>query len=253
MIAIVVRHQRSALLTLSLAIGMLGGCGLERADGEPIALEPGDPAAYRPMAQLPCGAFPLEGLEARDGAETLPGPQFEALRRAIHASPDIDRRATWRLVHEEAERATFVAELRSAWGCIVVARQGGVWTEAEEAEASEIRVILGEGLEPARWQPTSVETSPDATTLRLLVEEPDCAGSSDATTRIIQPLVEYARDSVTITFGVRPVDANLGVACPSNRLTAAVLVLAKDVGDRVLLDGSVYPPREPPERLVPAG
>ena len=125
--------------------------------------------------------------------------------------------------------------------------------EVEEAEASEIRVILGDKLEPARWQPTSIEASPDATTLRLLVEEPDCAGRADATTRIVQPLVEYASDSVTITFGVRPTDANLGVACPSNRLTAAVLLLPEDVGDRVLLDGSIYPPREPPERLVPRG
>ena len=253
LLSIVLGYQRLGLLTVSLALLILSGCGPGRANSQPLVFEPADPAAYERMARLPCGVFPLAGLEAPVGAENLSGPQFDALRRVIRTSPDVDGRATWRLVHEETERATFVAELDSAWACIVVAHRGGVWMDVDEAEASDIRVILGEEFEPARWQPTSIETSPDGTAIEVLVEEPDCGGGSDANSRIAPPLVEYASDSVTITFAVRRVESNSGVACPSNRLTAAVLRVPEDVGDRVLLDGSLYPPQEPPEQLVPPG
>lgn len=230
---------------LGIALVLLGAaCIRERVAGVPEVLQPAETGEYEPKARLPCGGFPLAGLDAPVGAEDGQDPRSDALRSAIRNSPDLDERTTWRLVHEEAERAAYVGQQQNAWVCLVLARRGAEWVAAEVAEATELFVTLADDLGPARWRPTSIQASNGGVALAMLVQEQDCASGSDPTGRIAPPLVEYAVDSVAITIGIRPVPNNAGLTCPSNPWTPVVLILPDDIGDRILLDGSLYPPRE---------
>ncbi len=238
--------RRTRLRVLCVALGLLGfgACAEEPVTHLPEVLQPAETGEYARKARLPCGMFPLAGLDAPVGAEDGEDPRSDALMRAIRDSPDLDERTTWRLTHEEAERAMYVAEQEDSWLCLVLARQGDKWVAVEEAEATDLYVTLADDLGPARWRPTSMHASDDGIALVMLVQEQDCASGTAPTGRIAPPLVEYAEDSVTVTIGIRRVDTTAGLTCPTNPWTPVVLLLPADVGDRVLLDGSVYPPRE---------
>jgi hypothetical protein len=192
---------------------------------------------------MPCGQFPVAGLDSPLGAEDQPGPQAEALRQVIRDSPDIDEATTWRLVDENDNRVMYVAQLETEWLCVVLELRDDDWVQTEEAGSTELYLTLANGLGPARWTATSLDPSDEGgVALSIMVQEQDCASGSNASGRIAPPLVEYDVDSLTITIGVRPVSG--GATCPSNPWTPAVLLIPTGIDGLVLLDGSVFPPRE---------
>lgn len=237
--------SRLVLATVGVALALLQGCGdaVLRVPGAPQRLLPADPAHYQPMARLLCGTFPLSGLDSPTGAQNEHGPEFDALRRAVSSSREGYGDDTWRFVQRTPNRAVFVAQLENAWACIVVGPQGDEWTTLEESETAELDIVLSDELGAARWKPASGKPPPDATQLDVLVSEQECASGSYATGRIAPPLVEYRPETLTVTFGIRRFRSLLGgITCQSNPWTPAILTLPEPIGDRTLLDGSVYPP-----------
>lgn len=109
-----------------------------------------------------------------------------------------------------------------------------------------LRTVLSADLGPAMWALDPAFPRPPATTaeLHILVWELACSGGSPATGRISAPVVEYAEASVTITLGVRLLDASSGVAftCPGPPGTPATTTLTEPLGNRSLLDGGLVPP-----------
>lgn len=96
---------------------------------------------------------------------------------------------------------------------------------------------LGPG---SSWVELSREGSPDpgATTVPLLLMETVCTGGRDPSPHLREPYVVETDESVTIYWTSTPPD---GGTCPSNPSVERSVTLAKPLGDRALLDGSVYP------------
>jgi hypothetical protein len=238
-------HARSLIpLTLMLAATVIAGCGgqVSTVPGEPQVLQPAQEGDYDPVAKLPCGTFSLAALDEPAGAESMQGAEFDGLRRAVALSREGYQHETWRLVRRDQSSAMFVASLENAWACIVVASRHDGWGPLDEGEASQLNVALADGLGPAQWKPVAGPASRDVTELPVLLQEQECAGGSYATGRIVAPLVNTSADSLTITFGVRPLVSELSVTCPANPWTPAILVLPEPLGERKLLDGGLFPP-----------
>jgi hypothetical protein len=72
--------------------------------------------------------------------------------------------------------------------------------------------------------------------------ERECASGKAATGRIAEPIAEYGVNAITITIPVRRVKG--GADCQGNPWTPYVLELDEPIGDRVLLDGGPWPPRQ---------
>jgi hypothetical protein len=221
---------------LALSVGLVFGCTFSASPDTPQVLGEAEPATYQPVALMPCGTFPVAGLSASTGAEDLPGTEYDALRQSASSQGYDD--ATWRQVERAEDQVMFVADLGIAWACVSVIRTEGVWHADVEAEASQLRITPSSNLGPGSWTLKEAPTA-DSSTLSVGITEYACANGAPATGRVAPPLVEYRDDSITIMFGV----TRLGNAtCPGNPITPVVLELAQAVGNRVLVDGSVYPP-----------
>ena len=93
----------------------------------------------------------------------------------------------------------------------------------------------------------SVRPDPDSRTLSLLATEVNCAGGQLPVGRDVRAVVlDETETTVSIVILVEP----LGGTCPSNPPFEFQVDLGSPLGDRTILDASVYPPKErawPPE------
>jgi hypothetical protein len=97
---------------------------------------------------------------------------------------------------------------------------------------------------PALWWPADPgQVGADTSVLDVLVLEQACAGGEPADGRILDPVIDADEDRIVVTFLIEQVQG--AATCPSNPPTPAALDLGEPLGDRVLLDGGVDPPREP--------
>ena len=109
--------------------------------------------------------------------------------------------------------------------------------------------LISQDFRPARWalDPAFQRPGVAAETLYVLVWDQECSGGTSTTGRMSAPVIAYGDTTVTITIGVRPIEAAPGtaLACPLPPGTPASLELAEPVGDRSLLDGGRTPPAPP--------
>jgi hypothetical protein len=101
----------------------------------------------------------------------------------------------------------------------------------------------GIGLADFWLDPAAGRPGPDATTLSGFIRERSCAGGQPPNSRIQAPMVVFGEGSVVVTVTVRQ---RPGVQdCPGNPDTTRITIeLGQPLGDRVILDGSVFPPRD---------
>lgn len=85
------------------------------------------------------------------------------------------------------------------------------------------------------------EPQPDSRALELLVVEMACASGESAVGRIEVLELDEQQDVVEVAVGVRPREG--GGTCPSNPATPFTVSLQQPLGDRTIIDTSVYPPR----------
>lgn len=150
------------------------------------------------------------------------------------------------MVIRDAARAVFVGKYFGEWFCAGFRWDGIGWTFDGYAGGGErLAIHIWDDLMTSSWyiDPSYDRPSPDDTEIHVLVTESSCSSSSYASGRIGAPLVESREQTLTITFGVRPLRGSHN--CMGNPATPAILRLREPVGDRQLLDGSSHPAHEP--------
>lgn len=251
------------LLGLVLAVVGLGGCAASPATTTPLPTWPvppeqlPNPTSGSAEASLTCDGrtFPAAGLNAPTGAEEASGPEFDALRATIAKFADAFPGSsdwTWRLAGRDDTGAIFLAQTDAmgppGWVSIEVAADASGWKPLNMGQCDP-HVVLSAEFGPATWALDRAFPTPAADTseLHILVWERACSGGSPATGRISAPVVQYTSAAVTITIGVRPLQAAPGeaITCPGPPGTPAILRLSEPLGKRTLLDGGVVPPAPP--------
>jgi hypothetical protein len=223
---------------------MFAGCALAPTQG-PATPPPGD----LPAVVLTCAGdhvFGPEALTAVGEAHLAVDPAGDALR-AFLASPEGAPFVTpsWVRVSEMADRVQFIGRRSNDEGWLVVnfVARDGQW-ELDLAGECRPRVVLGGGLGPADWwiDPAGPPLGRAATEFEALVLERGCASGESSQGRIAPPFVRYEADAVVLTFGVIPKPG--AQRCPGNPPGSFRVRLDEPIGDRWLLDGGEYPPRD---------
>jgi hypothetical protein len=153
--------------------------------------------------------------------------------------------AGWRIAFLSDDAALFLLEVArpdgsSAWWRAHFSRSGDGWALVDTGTC-ELRPFFGEGLGPGAWElAPGAGPTPETTTLTVLVTELACASGQSAEGRVTEPALAYDGASVTIYFAVETLPGNH--TCQGNPPLAAEVELAEPLGERVLLDGSTYPP-----------
>jgi hypothetical protein len=83
---------------------------------------------------------------------------------------------------------------------------------------------------------------PNATTLHGLIRERACANGRPPTGRVRPPAVTYSEQFVIVTVTVTEIPG--GADCPGNPSDPITIELSEPLGDRRILDGSVFPARD---------
>ncbi len=240
------RHRAPWLVVFRLLAiaAMAGGCALVPTQG-PATPPPGD----LPAVALSCGGDHVFGPEALTivGEAHLdvdaPGKALRAFLASPEGAPFVT--PSWVRVSEMADRVQFIGRRPNDEGWLVVnfvARDGN-WVLDLAAECKP-RVVLGGGLGPADWwiDPAGPPLGREATEFDALVLERACAGGQSSDGRIAPPFVLYEEDTVVLTFGV--VLKPGGQRCPGHPPGSYHVTLDEPIGDRWLLDGGVFPPRD---------
>ena len=204
------------------------------------------PATPTPSQQwLSCSTDIVFQAASLSGPLEPSGAQDEAalIFRRFPATP-----AFWRRLIDDDERVVFAAANPSAWDgrhggagnlrFVDVANTGGTWAVAASGECWP-RVVLEAGLEPGTWALATV--SDDARQLDLLVSEFECASGQPPGERVQPPVIVETDHDVTITFGIEPIG---GIQdCPTAPGQPYRVTLGAPLGQRVLQDGTYFPPR----------
>jgi hypothetical protein len=204
---------------------------------------------------LTCGGahtFEARNLERSPGAEDESGPAFDALREAFSVFGDgfpEARLLGWILVDQDERGALFLAKVGDhlpRWLAVEVTAdsESGEWAPTTMSQCDP-HVQLSADFGPATWALDTAYPPPGADTVELnvLVWEQACSGGQPTTGRMSAPVVEFLKETVTITIGVRPIGGFQG--CPLPPGTPAIVILPQRLGDRTLLDGGRMPPSEP--------
>jgi hypothetical protein len=164
------------------------------------------------------------------------------------------QRAGWRRVAEDADQVLFVTTGRpggdSRFIMVAFSRRGGGW-EFDTAGACHATVVFPGGVDTAEWwlDPDRAPPDPDDRHVAALVGERTCASGRPPIGRVLPPVVLFALDAVVVAFSTRPLPG--GQDCPGAPPAPVEFDLAEPLGDRLLLDGGVFPPRD--ARVPPDG
>jgi hypothetical protein len=262
------RRIVGAAVGLALAVG---ACGSPSAPTpSPFATAPGSPTvspsgpgasptatldpAWLTRPALTCGGderFPAEALIGAGSAELGGDPAATALR-AFLAGPDAASypfpARGWSRVFESPTSVVFVArgDRETPW-VVVAFETGPAGTRLDRYGECQARLALPDGIGPADfWVDPAAAPGSEATTVAGFIRERSCASGRSPEGRVLEPLVVYGEAAILIAYAVQQRPG--GQDCPSNPPFAVTLELAEPIGDRVLLDGGTFPPRD---ALVP--
>lgn len=117
------------------------------------------------------------------------------------------------------------------------------WTLAGWGECRPTIVL--DGLSLATWSLDPNLPPPDATatTLTAIVTERACTGAQPMVGRLLPPSITYGAESISLVFAARPLQGEM-FTCPGNPSTRVTVELSEPLGDRRLLDGGLFPPRD---------
>ena len=227
----------------SAASPSTSGTPAGRQSVSPAAFSPAPTASVREL-RLTCGGpltFTADDLLAPPGAETMDHPAAEPLR-ALMETDQLPNRNGWRLVAMTDERAVFVLPAQPGGGFgfwyAEVEAAGSTWQTGPFGQCDPMPRL--EGLSPARWElAAGAELGPESRVVRVLVTELACASGRSPEGRIAPADVTYGEDSVTIIFGTRPLAG--AQTCQAGPPAEVSVDLREPIGNRILLDGSVFP------------
>lgn len=186
--------------------------------------------------------------EAGD-AELDDHPAAAALRDLLGSSTPVSDRlpdSGWYLTGMDDTSATFVARVEEEPGFVRVTSelQGQGW-QARYVGWCTPRVDL-DSVSLAIWSfaPGKRVPGPEATSFEADVTELACTGSTPMGDRLLPPTILYGKTQVLVIFAARPLPAG-AYTCPGNPSTRVAVELSEPIGDRMVVDGSSYPPRNP--------
>jgi hypothetical protein len=208
------------------------------------------PVIADPALLLTCGdeeRFPAGALAGVGQAELDNDPPAAVLRSIIAegGEPNIYPDHGWHRVISDPGGVSFVAQGPGdpAWVKVEASPGPDGWM-ADGYGACHLQPAL-----PARiWHadfwldPAAPPPGPDATTLNGLIRERACANGKPPTGRVRPPVVVYGEGTVTVTVTVAETPG--GADCPGNPSAPITIELSQSLGDRAILDGSVFPPRD---------
>lgn len=119
------------------------------------------------------------------------------------------------------------------------------WMLSQASSCAPQRVLEGLGSAEV-W--LAVQRDPPATTVELLVMELGCNSGQDASGRVRAVEQVEAADTVELLVAVEPRTGD--ATCQGNPATPFTVTLDQPLGDRTVVDTSVYPPR--PLAVAPA-
>ncbi|MES2209786.1 MAG: hypothetical protein V4515_06325 [Chloroflexota bacterium] len=194
-----------------------------------------------------------EGLRFPPEAFTFPGAEnwidgaAAELRRTVREdwTPELPLPPTdWYRVADAGLEVLFVARGTALvpWMQVAVYDSGAGWA-LRSYGACTLSVSYPDGIGGATWSldPGSPAPGPESREIHTLIVETACASGKSPEGRILDPLIVYGAASVLIAVAVRPRPG--AQDCQGNPEVPLTIVLSEPLGDRVLLDGSAFPPR----------
>ena len=154
----------------------------------------------------------------------------------------------WHRVAQTATRVEFVGvEVeRSRLWFVSVVNSGGQWQPDSSGECAGF-VRRADGFAPADWWVDLRQVRPSALDkdIRALVEENACTGGKSPEGRLAPPIMRYLDDAVVVTMSIRALRG--AHDCIGNQPYPLTIRLEQALGDRRLLDGGSFPPRDATE------
>lgn len=214
--------------------------------------------------RLTCGpadlTFRATALDGPGGDETAADPVAAALRAFLQSAggtpsaggapsdggaPDLLPVAGWHHVAQASTRALFVAAGtgQDPWVMVLLQQVAGHWA-ARAWGSCPVSVFLPKWIGPVTWRldPGSPAPAPRDTKVHVLVQEQTCAGGQSPKGRLLPPAIDYEPTEIVIAFSIHMTSGS----CRANPEFPVAVTLDQAIGDRQLLDGSVYPAQAPP-------
>ncbi len=229
---------------LALLATLLAACG----GGGPEDSSPASPPAVAGV-RYSCGEIPFDPavLAQAGGAETGSDPVSVALRQHLEANgPESGSlpRTGWIPVGSTPVRVEFVArDPAGGYAFVSVENAGGGWSVGGWGGCTPRAVLPGRSLAAWVLDPGEPPPGPDTTTFTAHVTEQSCASGKGMGARLGPPEITYGETEVLVRFSAVPLVG--GQDCPGNPSSRVVVELREPLGERRLLDASVYPPADP--------
>lgn len=202
-----------------------GACGKESqttASPDDIRLECGD--------GTPASLFdqPTRLLDASE-------PDQAAAHSPAMLEPELATQKIWRVREDGSTRHYFAGEPPNPYHASIELVDGE-WKQRNSGHCQTFIDVSPRAI--ALWAPTE-DVDASATSFAVVVTDRQCAGGRSAEERVGEADVLETDASVTITFTA---DALSGAqSCPGHQPAKRTVELSKPLGDRALLDGSLYP------------
>lgn len=232
------RRLVAACATLVL---LLNACGDPDADRSGAGTDP-------PSSELEYGCGGGDTFSPQE-IEEGPGPSREILD-ALH-----DLRQTmdgamlpedgWTVVSESGSGVTLLASAEGRghvdFAVASFDKEGDRWQPAGWGDCTPRLALLGKSVLRWAFTETSHPPPPDATELDVLVTEVECSSGRELE-GLIEPEITYAENRIEV---VLTAPGGIGGNCIGTAPTGYTLELEEPVGEREVVDPSVYPPVEP--------
>lgn len=256
------RRGTAALVAVGsmLAVAVFAGCATaapspESASEPPVSTAPAPPADET----LLCGSTPVS---ARALAEDKPATELpdEVIAALEHGnSPVTAPLSEWLIAEATPEHVVIMRKLdppvdlgagdvrdyelvsiSASPGAMPLTPPWGVDT----ATSCTPRIDPGTRIEASVALDPDELPEPDDERIALLVTEHACNGGQPATGRVELVALVETETTVEVVIAVRPHFDDMARTCISNPPTPFTVDLEQALGDRVILDAAVVPPRE---------
>jgi hypothetical protein len=210
------------------------------------SLAPSGTDAPEAVATVGCGGTDVAFASAvlSSPVELLPDtPPGRGLRAYVETSAGAELglpRDGWRLASLRLPNAVFVAPVADGWVFATLTEQAdGSW-EFFEGGRCDVVAKAPAALAFASWRlATDAPPAADASQVLVQAHEEACANGKPPADRLLPAIVDETPTTVTITILVRRLE---NADCQGNPRFPVDVTLSAPLGDRLLLDGSAYPP-----------
>jgi hypothetical protein len=222
----------------ALALAVLSACG------DPQAAAPGGSQPASSELQYGCGAGGT--FTAQDIGEG-PEPSEDILEALRDLRQTMDGAMLpedgWTVVSESGSTTTLLAPQDGRFGFASASfdKEGDGWDPAGWGDCTPRLAMLGKSVLRWAFTESSHPPEPGATELAVLVTEVECS-SGRKLEGLIEPDITYGNDRIEV---VLTAPGGIGGNCIGTAPTEYTLELDEPVGQREVIDMSVYPVVEP--------